>query len=122
MREVIPAIHPVLIAWAGMLAAYDLFIRWGWPRWPVWKLLFLFVVSSGISVVLNREAGLVGNIKTWILTVLPLFAFYPVCLTAGKHRKKALILAGLGGAIVLFASSVLALIMYICQFSTDMEL
>lgn len=114
LRELIPALHPVLIGWAGVLAAYDVLIRRVWRKLPFWQPLFLFAVSALVTAVLNRETGIVGNVKSWILTVLPLLAFLPVCILADREkREKTLMTALLGVAVVACLASAVSLVMYL---------
>ena len=116
LRELIPVVHPVLIAWAGGLALYNLIIRKLYTKLPYWKIFFLFLISAGITAVITLETGIVSNIKTWILVALPLFAFYPVCLQT-ENTKKALMLSTLGASIVIFIASLTAIVMYLARFS-----
>lgn len=113
-REVIPEIHPLLIAWAGCVTAYDIWIRQIWRKIPCWKPLALFVFFAGVTAVLNFETGLVVNIKGWILAILPLFAFLPTCLLARKDKRTTSFLTSLlGGAVVACLASMVSLVMYV---------
>lgn len=120
LRQIAPAIHPVLIAWAGALAVYDIVVRRILKKLPNRSFLLLFFLATVITAVTTIEAGAVSNIKGWIFVVLPLAAFYPLCLlTSEENRKKVLIKAMLGAAIVIFATSALALAMYLQRFSQE---
>ena len=120
LRQAVPAIHPVLIAWAGALAVYDIVVRRIWEKLPNRSFLLLFCLAAGITAITTIETGAVSNIKGWIFVVLPLVAFYPLCLLEPEEkRKKALIKAMLGAAIVIFAASALAVVMYLQRFSQE---
>ncbi len=115
-RELVPALHPFFIVWALVLVTYDLLIRRYWEKIPFYKLLLFFAVSAGVSVVLNINAGIVGNIKSWIMTMLPLAVFYPVCLLEEEsNRKKALLKSFSGVAVLMFLASVAALVLYMLR-------
>lgn len=119
-RYVVP-LFP-LILWAGFLFVYDLLIRRVWHKLPYWKVLTLFFISAAVTVVLNLETGLVLNVNHWIATVVPLMAFYPVCLLAEKdERKKALMQSVLGLAVGLFIASLIALGMYAVRWVQVVE-
>lgn len=118
LRQLIPVIHPVLIGWAGLLFLYDLFCRKLWKALPFWQPLALFAVSAGLTALLTRDAGLVGNIKTYILTILPLCAFYPLCfLVPRQARLKTFLNAFLGAAVIVFLSSLIAIGTFLLHFS-----
>lgn len=118
VEEFITVVHPVLIIWAFFIAVYDVFVRKIWRRVPLWQPLILFVLSAGITVILTREAGIVLNIKVWVMVALPLFAFYPVCLLEKKERRvETLIYSLSGAAVVMCVSSVVSLWMYVVRFS-----
>ena len=114
LREVVPAIHPPLIAWAGLLAVYDIFVRKLWKDTPFWNALLLFMISAAVTAVINMETGVVSNVKAWIMTIIPLVAFYPVCVTGNLlEKKRTLVKAMMGGAIVVFLCSLVAIGMYL---------
>lgn len=118
LREIVPVIHPFLIFWAGIIIVYDLLIRRIWQKVPFWKPLVLFLISAAITAVITAEAGLVTNVKAWIFTALPLFVFYPTCLTCEKDKvKKTLMVSTIGSSIVVFLASLSAIIMYLIRFS-----
>lgn len=121
-RETIPVLHPFLIAWAALVVVYDLLVRGLWTKLPAWKFLVLFGIGGALTVVINAEAGLVSNVKGWILSVLPLFAFFPVCLVVPKQqRTKTLLKTFLGAAVVMFAASLFALVLYVYHFGAHVE-
>lgn len=118
VRSMISPLHPVLIGWTGILVLYDIFIRNIWKKIPFSVLIFLFTVSAGITVITTKEAGVVSGIKSWILTLIPLYAFYPLCHSLPKERREnALLISFLGAALVVFAASALALGLYAIRFS-----
>lgn len=118
LREVVPVVHPLLIAWAGALILYDIVVRKCWKQMPYWKVLTVFAVICLLSAVMNREGGIVGNIKSFIMVLLPLGAFYPMCLLEKKeNRERALLHAMLGGAIVIFIASFIALALFLVRYS-----
>ncbi len=123
LRETVPVVHPILIGWAGLLAVYDILVRRLWEKLPLWQPLAAFAVIAGITAVLNRQTGLVTNLKIWVLTVLPLVAFYPLCLLEeGEKREKTLLKALSGGAAVMFLASLVAVVMYLLRISAQVEL
>ncbi len=118
MREMIPVVHPILIAWAGALILYDLVVRRYWNRFPYWKILAVYGGVCFLGVLMNREAGVVSNLKSYIMIMLPLGAFYPLCLMEKKEaRNRAFLRALLGGALVIFVASSVALVLYLVRFS-----
>ena len=80
IREPVAAVHPVLIVWTGVLTVYSIVVRRLWEKLPMWPALAVFVVAGLVTALLNRQVGLVSNIKGWVLAVLPLMAFLPLCL------------------------------------------
>lgn len=123
LREVIPAVHPVLIAWAGALAVYDVAVRKLWQRLPLWQLLAAFALVGGVTALVNHRVGLGANLKIWVLVCLPLVAFLPLCLMQEREkREKALLTALSGGAVVVFLASLVALGMYLLRLSLELEL
>lgn len=117
MREIVSAIHPVLICWAGSVAIYNVLFRKSFIEWPHWIAVVVFGVAVGITTVTNFEAGIVQNIKAFIFVVLPLVAFYPVCLQAKSDEKRTRIIVKvlLGAAIVVFGASVIAIVLYMLR-------
>lgn len=117
LREIIPAIHPVFIFWAGFVAIYNVVFRKCFTEWPHWILLFLFSLGVVLTSVANYETGIVQNIKVCILVILPLIAFYPICLIESKERRECvLIKVIMGASIVVFLSSAMALGLYMVRF------
>lgn len=122
LNQLIPVIHPLLIAWTGGLFLYDVLVRGFWRKVPFWKVLALFVVSVAITAALNVSISASGSVKAVILTSLPLVAFYPVCLLAPRQeRTKALVKSLLGAAIVVFLASLAAVILYIMRFGDAVQ-
>lgn len=118
LRELVPVIHPFLIAWAGILIAYDFLVRDYWNKMPYYRLLALFSVVTGITAIVTREAGLVANIKTCILIAIPLYVFLPVCMEDTKEKRfHSLVKTLLGPAIVMFGASVISVYLYLIRFS-----
>ena len=120
LREVVPVVHPLLIAWAGALIFYDIVVRKYWKEMPYWKVLAVFAVICLVSAFMNREGGIAGNIKSFIMVMLPLGAFYPICLMEKKeNRERAFLRALLGGAIVVFIASFIALVLFLVRFRQE---
>lgn len=118
LRPLVPVVHPLLISWALLIVAYDIFIRRIWFTIPKKIIIGLFVVSAILTAVLNLEAGIVSNIKAFIMTVIPIFSFYPICiLEDSDNKKKTLIKSTLGASLVCFLSSVIALVLYFLNIS-----
>lgn len=118
LRQIVPVVHPVLIAWGGIIFLYDVLIRRLWRTLPFRAPVLLFIISSFMTVIVTREAGLIGNLKGWVLASLPLCVFYPVCVaSSGEDRTKTLIKALLGAAVVSFAASLTAVIMFLFRFT-----
>lgn len=117
LRENISAIHLVLIAWAGLVVVYDLFVRKIWRKVPHWKYLAVFSVCAAVTVLVNLETGLVTNVKSWVMVVLPLLAFYPVCMEGNRQQRNKTILTVLSGsAVVVFVASTFAVWMYLQRY------
>lgn len=116
-RDIVSPLHPLLIAWGGVLVLYDIFVRDIWKKIPHRILIFLFTVSTAVTTVLTREAGIVAGIKGMIFTLLPLYVFLPVCFSQEKtKRRNTLILSFLGASVVLLAASLAALGCYAIRF------
>lgn len=111
-------VHPILIGWSVLVILYDIVIRKILDKIPYWKILILFAMSAGITAILTISVGGIGNIKAWILTMLPLFAFYPVCLSqTDRNRLKTFLVVMAGAAVVSCLASGIALWMYFIRFS-----
>lgn len=115
LRQLVPAVHPVLIGWAAALICYDLLIRGAWKTVPYYPIFVLFGISAAVTALIHQDAGLVGNLKSLVMSVLPLLAFYPVCFC--RERRKAMFLALLGAAVVVFLASVIGVVLYLMRFS-----
>lgn len=115
LRSSISAVHPVLIFWAAVVIAYDLFIGGAFRRMPYTKLLFLFLGFAALSTAVNVKTGGMTDIKAWILTVISLLAFLPACMEGtdggqrGKKKTLFFVLSGFLGISFLasFASDTL---------------
>ena len=117
-----PAIHPVLIFWAGFVAVYNGVFRNIFTKWPHWIAVLLFGLCVGATSVVNYEAGLVQNIKVCILVMLPLITFYPISFMESKEtREKVLLKVLLGASVVVFAASTIALGLYMVRFGKVVE-
>jgi hypothetical protein len=56
------------------------------------------------------------------MTIIPLVAFYPVCVTGNLlEKKRTLVKAMMGGAIVVFLCSLVAIGMYLARISETVE-
>lgn len=123
VEQWISSIHPILIIWAFAIVAYDIFYRRIWKTIPFWKPLVLFMLSAGVTAVITREAGIVNNIKIWLLVILPILAFYPVCLLESRNKNiHAFLISMHGAAGVMCVSSAISLWMYVNRFSQEMTL
>lgn len=117
VRDIISVLHPMLIAWAVIIVLYDIFIRKIWRKIPFWVPVLLFSISAGITVIMTGEAGIVSGIKSWVLALIPLYAFFPMCFTLPeKRRKSAVMISFLGAALVVFVASLTALGLYSVRF------
>lgn len=111
-------VHPILIGWSILIILYDIVIRKILNKIYYWKMLIFFAISAGITAGLTISVGGVGNIKAWILTMLPLFAFYPVCLLqSDKNRLKTILIVMAGAAVISCLSSGIAIWMYFIRIS-----
>lgn len=120
LREVVPAFHPLLIAWACALAFYDIFIRRLWKEIPFYPVILLFFVSALITAVLNFETGIVSNAKAFVMTAIPFLSFYPVCVRGEKKSKELNFIKAMSGAsLVVFLSSLIALYTFILRISKN---
>lgn len=120
LRHLVPALHPVLIGWAGALVLYDLLVRRSWRQVHGWPLVALFVVTTGITAVSNMEAGLIMNLKSAVMTSLPLLVFYPLCAElSGEDRERALLKSLLGAAAVYALASLTALVLFLLRVSRE---
>ena len=118
LRNIIPTLHLLLIGWALVIIAYDLVIRRIWRVIPYWTILLGFLVITGITSIVNYEAGIVSNLKSMIMILIPLAIFYPVCMLEKPEERKKAIAISLGGAsVVTFFASSIALVMFMKRFS-----
>ena len=116
-RETVTVVHPVLIGWALLVAAYSLLIRRDWRALPFKYLILAFLASAAVSALVNLETGLVGNLKAFVMTALPLVAFLPYCASLPKKdAQKRLLTVLLGPAILIFVCSAVALGLYLTRF------
>lgn len=123
LREIVPAVHPFLIAWAVALALYDVVVRKLWKHLPLWQPLAGFAILAGITAVVNRQVGLGENLKVWVLACLPLVAFLPLCLLCKREeREKAVLRALLGAVAVVCLASFVAIIMYLLRMELQLEM
>ncbi len=123
MRNVVPIVHPALIIWAIFVSTYNLFVRRQIGKYPRKSIILAFIVLTAISAIINMKAGFWGNVKAWILTILPLFAFFLVCYDKPKEKREETFLRVLsGGAVVIFIASFISLILYIIRYDGYYEL
>lgn len=122
-RETVTVVHPVLIGWALLVAAYSLLIRRDRRALPFKYLILAFLASAAVSALVNLETGLVGNLKAFVMTALPLVAFLPYCASLPKKdAQKRLLTVLLGPAILIFVCSAVALGLYLTRFYGVVEL
>lgn len=122
-REIIPALHPFLIAWAVGVLLYDFLCRPWWEKCSSWMLIKGFAISALLAAVICKDAGLIRNIKTWILSVLPLMTFFPVCfLEKENERKDMLIKVLFGSAVIIFFASFISVMLYLYHYGAHIEL
>ena len=115
--------HFLLIGWTAVITAYNVAVRKIWKKLPAWQWLALFFLSAGITTLLNMETGLVSNVKSWVLTSLPLCAFLPACFHDDPAaRKRIFFSALLGAAAVAFAASAVSLFAYLIRFDKAVTL
>ena len=115
--------HILLIGWASFLICYDLVVRKVWRRMPFLLTIVLFLAAVAITLISTIEAGIVGNIKAFVMIALPLFAFYPLCLESDKRiKQKSLLIALSGASVIIFVASVIALCMYFVRYSNTVTL
>ncbi len=121
LREIVPVVHPFFIAWASFVVVYQVCVKRVLSDISYWQILFLFGIVAGSSVAANLEAGVTSNIKGYILSMLPLWAFYPVCQVEPikENRKKVLLGVMSGAAVVIFVASAVADVMYLMHFGQE---
>ena len=116
-RERISLVHPVLIGWAGIVIVYHVILRKKWKTIPYWKCLAAFSICAGITALINYQAGLMSNIKSWVMVVLPLWSFFSVCIDVKEEDKTKKMLTVLSGAaVVIFVASVTAVCMFLVRY------
>lgn len=115
LRQLVPEVHPVLIGWSAALICYDFLIRKAWKTIPYYPFFVLFGISAAVTALVRQDTGLAGNLKSLVMSVLPLMAFYPVCFC--QERRKAMILSLLGAAAVVFIASAVGVALYLIRFS-----
>ena len=118
LRHLIPVVHPFLIAWALFIIVYDIVIRRIWATIPKKVILGLFVVSAALTSILNLEAGMVSNVKAFVMTIIPIFTFYPICVSKNRiYKQKIFIKSTLGASLVCFVTSAVALVLFFMNIS-----
>ncbi len=116
IRNIVSVIHPIFIAWGCLLICYDVFIRKSWEVVVLQKILFLFGIVVMITGVINYRAGIVGNIKECILTVLPVFVLYPTCFLEKAEKRRTFLISFSGAAVVTFVSSLVSVFLFFIRF------
>lgn len=115
-RELIGSFHPILIGWALFTAFYNFVFRKILTKIPFWQFLGIFGLFALITTLLTRNYGLVSNIKSLILTLLPLVSFLPVVLGAEKEKQKASLLKVLlGSSVTMFLASLVSLGLFLLR-------
>ncbi len=115
-RDLIPPLHPIFIGWALFTAFYNFVFRKALTKIPFWQFLVAFGVFALITTLLTFNYGATSNVKSLVLTLLPLVAFLPAVLSEEKEKQKASLLkALLGGSIVLFFASLSSLVLFILR-------
>lgn len=115
-QEMISMIHPVLIIWSGIIVVYDIFVRRIWEKIPYRKILALFILAVSITACLTLKAGIMGNIKTWVLIILPILVVYPICFCEEDKRQENFMISFSGAWILTFFSSLISLYMFFVRF------
>lgn len=119
LRELVPVVHPVLIAWSVVLVVSGR----TWKDLPGLPLLAAFSASAGITALLSWRVGGWHNAKAWVMTVLPLWTFYPVCVGGSwEDRLRRLVKGLLGAAVVVFFASLSGLALYFARFGGPVRL
>lgn len=122
LRDIVPIVHPLFIAWAGLVAAYSLFIKRDFKEITGWKLIAVFTVSTFVTAIVHFSVSPISNIKALILTLLPLYAFLPAFVSTPKENRKSQFLKILiGSAGVMFLFTLTALILYFLRINTIVE-
>lgn len=101
-QEMVSAVHPVLIMWSTAVVLYDILVRKLWEEIPNRKVLALFVLTVSITSCLTIGAGGIGNIKIWILVILPVLIIYPICFEEKEERQRNYMIAFSGMWILNF--------------------
>lgn len=122
LREHLSIFHPVLVIWAAAVVAYDAVTGQGMFSAPFFKLALLFLTSAAVTTLINLPVGGIQNIKTYVLVLLAMAAFYPLCATGdAEARGKNLLLSGAGTMVICFFASLAAVIMYLADCSVDLS-
>lgn len=123
LREMVSVLHPILILWSVLVIGYN-FFKYRKQRRNISQILLVtFVILAGITGILNYKTGIISNIKAWILAVIPLGVFYPMCILSEKEKmKKNFILSILFPSFVVFCGSLIALITYFLRISQTVSI
>lgn len=122
LRDIVPIVHPLFIAWAGLVAAYSLFIKRDFKEITGWKLIAVFTVLTVVTAVVHLSVSPISGIKSLILTLLPLYAFLPAFASTPKEKRKSQFFKILiGSAVVMFVFTLVALIHYFLRVNTVAE-
>ncbi len=120
-QEMVSAVHPVLIMWSTAVVLYDILVRKLWEEIPNRKVLALFVLTVSITSCLTIGAGGIGNIKIWILVILPVLIIYPICFEEKEERQRNYMIAFSGMWILNFFASLVSLYMFFIRFGGSVE-
>lgn len=120
-QEMVSAVHPVLIMWSAAVVLYDIFVRRLWRELPYRRVLALFILSVSITTCLTIGAGGTGNIKIWLLVILPVLIIYPICFEEKEERQKNYMIAFSGVWILNFIASLVSLYMFFIRFGGTVE-
>lgn len=123
LRGIVPAVHPVLIAWAGVVGIYSFFVRRDFKKVQGWSILALFACSATATAVLNFNVSVIGNLKVLVMVVLPIICFLPAFASSDANkRKKDIFKIFSGASIILFLSSAVSLVMYLIRFTKTVSI
>lgn len=122
LRDHISILHPLFALWAAAVVAYDAFTGQGIFSAPFSKIALLFLTSAAVTTLINLPVGGIQNIKTYVLVLLAICGFYPLCTTGDADtRGKNLLFSGAGTMIICFFASLAATIMYLADCSVKLS-
>lgn len=116
----ISMLHPIFIIWGFLLIGYNILVLHVSEKIPYYKIMLLFVISTFFTALMNYQAGLLENIKIWVLVLIPILVIFPGYIVE-KENKKNYIIPFLGAELIIFIASCFSLYLFFIRFGREVE-